>query len=500
MLKELQTYSKSEQKAILRHYFRTDLFFLIYGGLGRRDLYDPWLFARCKEVEAEPNGILDLWAREHYKSTIITYAKTIQDILASHGDDPLPEWKGKEITFGIFSHTRPIAKGFLNQIKTEFEGNQLLKDVFPDVLYQNPEREAPKWSEDGGIIVRRKSNPKESTVEAWGVVDGQPTGKHFNVLIYDDLVTEKSVTSEEMRKKTMDQLALSYNLGAHGGVKRFIGTRYHLHDAYKTIIERGTVKVRMHPATDDGTVDGEPVFLEKEALLEKRRDMGSFVFGCQMLQNPQSEDNQNFDIADLRFWKKQPQKLVNIYIVCDPAKGKNKKKGDYVTFWVIGLGSDRNYYVLDMVRDRLNLTERTKMLFELHREWSPKAVGYEDYGMQADIEHIEYVQEDENYRFKITPLGGTLAKNDRIRKLVPIFEAHRMWLPEKLLRTNIRGETEDLVDVFIKQEYEPFPVGIHPDMLDSLARIVDPDLGAKFPKKKTKVKARVVPAVSYFNA
>jgi len=497
LLKELKHCSKAEQKAILRHYFRTDLFFLLYAGLGRKDVYDPWLFARCREVQEEPDGMLDLWAREHYKSTIITYAKTIQDILASHGDDPLPKWNGKEITFGLFSHTRPNAKGFLGQIKTELEGNRLLQDCFPDVLFANPQRDAPKWSEDGGIIVKRRSNPKEATVEAWGIVDGQPTGKHFDVLIYDDLVTDKTVTSEDMRAKTMSQLALSYNLGAHGGVKRFIGTRYHLHDAYKTIIERGTVKVRKHAATEDGTVDGVPVFLDDKTLKEKRRDMGPFVFGCQMLQNPQSEDNQNFDVSWLRFWKKQPQKLINVYIVCDPASGRNKKKGDYVTFWVIALASDGNYYVLDMVRDRLNLTERTKMLFELHREWQPKAVGYEAYGMQADIEHIEYVQEDENYRFKIVPLGGTMAKNDRVRKLVPIFEMGRMFLPEKLVRTNTRGETQDLVQIFIHEEYEPFPVGIHPDMLDSLARIVDPDLGAKFPKKKTRVRARHVPAVNY---
>ena len=109
---------------------------------------------------------MDLWAREHYKSTIITFGKTIQDILASHGDDPLDEWQDfYEPTFGIFSHTRPIAKGFLNQIKVEFEGNTLLQSVFPDILYSDPKGQSPKWSEDSGLVVKRKSNPKESTIE-----------------------------------------------------------------------------------------------------------------------------------------------------------------------------------------------------------------------------------------------------------------------------------------------------------------------------------------------
>jgi hypothetical protein len=76
--------------------------------------------------------------------------------------------------------------------------------------------------------------------------------------------------------------------------------------------------------------------------------------------------------------------------------------------WVIGVGGDKNYYVIDGVRDRLNLTERTKMLLMLHRTYRPLGVGYEKYGMQADIEHIEYVMERQNYRFTITPLGGQM--------------------------------------------------------------------------------------------
>jgi hypothetical protein len=132
----------------------------------------PWLLDRCKEVQAAPNDRLDLWSREHYKSTIITFGLTIQDIL----NDP-------ETTIGIFSHTRPIAKGFLRQIKREFEANELLKSLFPDVLWTSPSKEAPKWSEDDGIVVKRKSNPKESTIEAWGLVDGQPTSKHYRTLL-----------------------------------------------------------------------------------------------------------------------------------------------------------------------------------------------------------------------------------------------------------------------------------------------------------------------------
>ena len=94
-------------------------------GLNRLDIKHQWLLERCKEVEANPNGHLDLWARDHRKSSIITYAKSIQDILASHGDNPLPVWNGVEVSIGIFSVTRPLAKQFLAQIKREFETNNV---------------------------------------------------------------------------------------------------------------------------------------------------------------------------------------------------------------------------------------------------------------------------------------------------------------------------------------------------------------------------------------
>jgi len=469
----LQQLSEAERRQHLRNLGKTDLYFLLRYILKASYADNDWCFDRCREVQASPDGHLDLWAREHFKSTIITFALTIQDVL----NDP-------EITVGIFSHTRPIAKGFLRQIMREFEGNEFLKDLYNDVLWQNPRKEAPKWSEDDGIVVKRKTNPKESTIEAWGVVDGQPTSKHFGVLNYDDIVTRESVGTPEMMAKTTDALVLSYNLGARGGVRRFIGTRYHFNDSYRTVIERGTVQPRIHAATEDGQVDGKPVLLTAEVLAEKRKDMGPYVFGCQMLLDPKADETQGFKEEWLKHYAPPvDHALMRKIIIVDPANAK-KRSSDYTSMWVLGLNFDLKIYVLDIVRDRLNLTERTELLFALHRRFRPHQVGYERYGMQADIEHIKTEMERKVYRFEITELGGPMAKNDRIRRLIPKFEQGTILMPTTSMRTNYQGRSEDLVKVFFDDEYKTFPVPVHDDMLDALSRLADEDILLEFPREE----------------
>jgi len=456
---------------VIRELCQKDLFYLLVRVCGRVDMLHPWVFARVREVEAEPNGRVDLWARGHGKSSTITFGKTIQDIL----NDP-------EITFGIFSHTRPIAKAFLRQIMREFEGNKVLHKAFPDILWGMDTRQSPKWSEDDGIIVRRKSNPPEATIEAWGLVDGQPTSKHFKVLLYDDIVVEGSVTTPEMIDKTMKALEQSYNLSNETFVRRFAGTRWHFNDAYRTVIDRGTAVPREHPGTVDGTEYGDPVFWTKESILEKRRDMGPHTFAAQILLNPKADSLKGFKREWLRYYSTAPTKTNN-YILIDAASSK-KKGSDYTAMWVVGLGTDGNYYALDIIRDRLSLTERTERLFALHRKWKPLQVRYEKYGAMADIEHIKTEQEKQQYRFDITEVGGQTSKVDRIGRLIPVFEQGKFYLPKTLHVTNYEKVTVDLVHTFIEQEYMPFPVGVHDDMADSLARLLEPDLKLVWPKEE----------------
>lgn len=448
-----------------------DLFFLLVVVLGRADASRPWVYERCREFEAQPDGRLVLLAREHYKSTMITFAATIQAVLR----DP-------NVTVGIFSHTRPIAKSFLSQIKREFEQNAVLKGLFPDILWDKPDKEATRWSMDDGIIVKRTANPKESTIEAWGLVDGQPTSKHFGLMVYDDVVTKESVNTPDQIAATTQAWELSLNLGTDGGRKRYVGTRYHQNDTYATMMKRG-IPVMLHAATDDGTPSGNPVLISRESLEEKRKLMGAYTYSCQMLLNPVAEGSMGFRQEWLCYWINQPKRdMMNVYITVDPSSGKKKGGGDYTVMLVHGLGGDGNYYLLDGIRDRLNLSQRAQELMRLVRKWTPIAVGYEEYGMQADIEHLRTVMEQQSYRFNLIPVGGKLSKSDRILKLVPAYSSGRVWLPCRSVFVDAEGKARDLVKEYIEDEYSMFPVCTHDDMLDCHARILDEKFGAVFPK------------------
>lgn len=475
---------------------RNDRFYLLTRLLHRLDAIHPWLYARCREVEADPDGYLDLWAREHYKSTVITFAGIVQEIII----DP-------EVTIGIFSHTKPVARKFLLQVKQELEANADLKATYPEIFYADPKNESPKWSEEKGIVVKRKSNPKEATVEAHGLVDGQPTGAHFLLRVYDDVVTRESVSTPDQVNKTTSAWELSDNLGARGpnGKSRawHVGTRYSFADTYQAIIDRNALKVRVYPATDNGLPDGKPVLLSPEAWADKKLKQGPATIACQMLQNPAAGNEAMFRKEWLSFIDIRPATL-NVYIMVDPAHSK-KKGSDNTAMAVIGIDSGNNKYLLDGYRHKMGLKERWEALKGLRRVWMNQPgvqsvkVGYERYGMQADLEYFEEQMQRDKDAFEIYELNwtsdGAQAKDDRVQRLQPDFQskkfflaaicptetanqkrireqgqAFRIFAPVK--RRDHEGNMYSLNQGFL-EEFLTYPFSAKKDLIDAASRLYD---------------------------
>lgn len=474
---------------------RVDRFYLLTVELNRPDAAHPWLYARCREVEAQPDGRLDLWAREHYKSTIITFAGSIQEILR----DP-------EITIGIFSHTKPNARKFFTMIKEELERNKTLQALFPDILWAEPHKEAVRWSDEKGITVKRRGNPREATVEAHGLVDGQPTGSHFRLRIYDDVVTLESVSTPEQVDKTTNAWALSDNLGARGedGLMRdwHIGTRYSFADTYHYIIDRKLRVPRVYAATDDGTLTGKPVFLTPEAWKEKLK-LPAAIVAAQQLQNPAAGNEAMFRSEWLRFADVRPGTL-NVYVMVDPASSR-KKESDNTAIAVIGIDAGDNWYLLDGYCHKMKLSERWERMRDLRRRWLREPgvqmvrVGYERFGLDDAMEYFDERMRLEKESFEVVELAwpreGPASKVDRVQRLEPKFkqgkfflaavvegettaqrkmresgQAHRIFSPVK--RADHNGNLYALNRAFLN-EYLTFPFSPTKDFIDAASRIYD---------------------------
>jgi hypothetical protein len=409
-----------------------DRFFLMVVLLGRRDALHPWIYDRCREVEADPDGYLDLWSRGHYKTSVGTTAGTIQEVMVN-----------PELTVAIFSHTKPIAVAFLKQIMNEFERNDLLRDTYEDVIWRRPRVQAPRWSMSAGIVLRRSGNPKEGTIEAHGLVDGMPTSRHFDLIVYDDVVTRESVTNPEMVRKTTEAWELSDNLGTADTRKWHYGTRYSFSDSYGIMLERQILKARVYAATDNGKLDGKPVLLTQAQWDEKKKAQRSTI-SAQMLQNPTAGKENMFRPEWLRAWQVRPQ-VLNVYIMCDPSRGRSASS-DRTAMAVIGIDRHGMKYLIDGYRHRMSLSQRWAALRGLYLKYSKMTgvqtvnVGYERYGQQTDDEYFQERMREEKISFPIKELNwtrdGTRSKADRVGRLEPDFRLGRFLLPAVVYSPN----------------------------------------------------------------
>ena len=186
---------------------------------------------------------------------------------------------------------------------------------------------------------------------------------------------------------------------------------------------------------------------------------------------------------------------MNLVILVDPAGGdelnrKKKKTSDWTAYIVVGLAPDNNYYILDIIRDRLNPTERVDTLFKLHRKWNelagkPPKVGYEKIALMSDTHYINIKMDEDGYRFPLFELGGTIEKTERIRQMIPDLQHNRWYMPYRLPYVDKEGRKFDLINELIYSEMLTFPRAKFDDMLDATSRVYEESLGLVFPKLKT---------------
>lgn len=457
---------------IYRNMVQQDLWFFVYFVMKNPLANHPFIVEACKEIENENGDSLEVWARDHLKTTIISVGRTCQKIL----NDP-------ERRIGIFSAVRPLAVKIQNLIKRLFESNFLVA-CFPDILYIDPYKEAEKWTEapEGGLIVKRKGFYKEATVSSWGLVEGMPIGDHYTDMIFDDIVTQ-DLASPDIMAKVCDNFDMAENIGTRDRQITVIGTFYR-HDDPLVYISNKTdpvtgdkmFRMRKKPATVDGSFSGKSVFLPESALQRKRAGKAYFFF-CQQLLNPtpRGQEKLNKDQIIIVNRKELPTRLYKFMLI-DGAGDVGRRQDRRADPWamvVLGVepykddnGASR-VFILDLLIKDMDLATAQQAAVDMYmRNGRILKLGIEKVGMSTTEIHICAALRAKK-RFLSIESGNLEILKPGSRSKEFRIESALSW-PLKNGKIHILDSVDKESFAIFGTEMEKFPAG-HDDGLDAVS-------------------------------
>jgi predicted phage terminase large subunit-like protein len=440
---------------------------------------------------------LYLLARGHLKTTIITVARTILRILRNPQSRTL-----------IVSNKADNANAMLSDIKVGLSNPDLVA-AFPHILYVDPERQARKWTENV-IMVQRKRHTREGTVEAIGAT-GEITSRHYEHIVYDDLVGKENSQTREELQKSIEFIRLTEPLLDPGGTKEFLGTTWHYADAYAHLLEQqrhhgrvlGTYIVPCWQDAVEGQPGAEfadgfgwkrPTFPErftiarlvpgKESLMGIRAKMGSAWFASQYLLDPVSADTAFFARDRVQIKRRSEMPAYDsmwVAMTVDPAIS-TKAWADYSAIAAIGFDRDGAMQILDLRRGLWPPSELVARIYDVYDGLRAKganviAVGFEAIGFAKVFRRLfEQEGETRGYLPVVSLERDTkITKNVRIRALQPLWEAGEITIASECealeafldeaerFRTDKENTHDDLLDAVVDSlQLRARPGGVEP--------------------------------------
>lgn len=470
---------------IWRQLARDDLFWLIAFILKIPNCNHPFIVHACRDADRGPlSHTIEMYAREHFKSSIFTIAEPIKRLLLN------PEER-----ICIFSYTERAARGFLRAVKLTLEGSLFLKVLFPEILYEDPCTQAPKWGETEGIYIKRQTAAKEASLEAYGLVEGMPTGKHYSGRIYDDVETADSVYNPEQAQRLKDMFDLSQNLGTRDGWHRIIGTPYSNEGLLmycigkKDLDGKPIYSLRKRPATEDGTPNGKSVFLPELKLAELRGNRQMFF--SQQLCDPTPQSEILLNGNDLKeIWSGELPKQMYKFMTVDPAGFRKDRTGDSWGIFCIGvepvlddIGAS-NIYILDACIEVMNEADAHDTIVKMYTSNGMiLKLGVEKVSMMTAEIHIANALRLKGRNVSIENGSLTLLRPGGRSKQQRI-ESSLAW-PLRNGKIHILKSIPNAYRERLRIEMSKFPFGHHDDGLDALSYVYDILKEYRFPKRFT---------------
>jgi hypothetical protein len=254
-----------------------------------------------------------------------------------------PIWIGihkKYSDVTIISASETLAKEMLRKIKREFESNQIIRDLYGDLI-------TDKWSEthatlSTGVTFRARGS------------EGQIRGFRPDCIILDDIETDETVKSEEQRKKISDWIfkaclpALTPN-----GQFLIVGSIISQLAVLKQIMDSDNKwEKRLYKAYENEIEEsGKELWVElwpHDRLQQRKKEIGSWAFYSEYMNNPRGSDTTSIPINLIRKWKDLPSQLSCV-IAVDPAYSE-EEKADWKVASLIGIDQQMNRYLIHYIR------------------------------------------------------------------------------------------------------------------------------------------------------
>ncbi len=435
-------YLNSEQK----DFFQTE---------GGRDVQ---IFNRNYDInDMQKKFRLILMPRGSFKTSCVTIGFTLQLML-----------QNPDLRVMIDSEVFDKSRAFINEIKGHLEDNEAYRNIFKTLhgMYPDSRKSSDKWTDSELNVSARKRKAKEPNITAAGIGTTK-VGMHYDVIIADDLHSEKNITTKESIDAVIDHYRFLLSLLEPDGIMIIIGTRWDYNDLYQHIIDNESHRFTIY-ARQAIRPDGSLFFperLTKEFLDNTRTSQNAYIFSCQYQNLPVDDKSATFKNSQIRridgdFIDGKP---INWFLMVDPAISQ-EKTADYTAMVVAGMDGERNIYIKDIVRARMMPSEIIDNIFRLYETHNPQAVGVESVAYQKTL--IYSLNDRMKERGWWIPLKEVKRSNQskevRIKGLQPFYEfGHIFHLKEC-------PYIDDL-------EYEllHFPRGQTDDMIDALADILE---------------------------
>ena len=434
--------------------------------------------------------------RETGKTTLVTKGYSIQRIC-----------QNPNIAILLANEKEQNAKDFLSEIKHQFQTNELLRALFPEVI--PADMNDTTWSASR-IIVRRSSGRNEPTVSVIGV-GGTVTGMHYDLIICDDIISREAMENARAGSwqimhqvnRWIHQLEPLLNSNAQPFPELiFIGTRWWHKDCYEHIEEAFGYGDRKVPyllswklasgekqqvtAFAQGDLamfrraaieDGRSIFPEKWDLerLAKIRQRDEALFACNYMNNPSDDVTSTFKADWLLTYewleddvftytdggaKRHSLHLADLdtLIFVDPGGFAERRVDDRARAAIIVTGTkEGTHFVLAARSEKDSFLNAIQQLAGYVQRFAPRKVVIEQAGQQAAF--IELVRRElHGLPCSIEAISPkSQVKEQRILGLEPYFQQGRIFI----------GKGPEFHE--FRSQYMHFPRSGRVDLLDALA-------------------------------